>query len=222
MLHSQASRAIKKVVCCSPGLPFKGWSLEPSDATQMSGEGALFPGRGTLVISWQIPKGGGQRLLWVRRKGEEVGGRGTLIVQRTRTHTQAHLLTGRHALARTHLHPHLEHSPADVSGGNMCRARTLACTCDSFMHVPPTTAHTHGLTRAFVPSLHFLGTFIDINPHSHIVRHSHGHKYMYLCTWIKAWMHSGSHTCAHTDIPSSFHPKSQSKMALKTFKICIL
>lgn len=148
MLHSQASRAIKKVVCCSPGLPFKGWSLKPSDATQMSGEGALFPGRGTLVISWQIPKGGGQRLLWVRRKGEEVGGRGTLIVQRTRTHTQAHLLTGRHALARTHLHPHLEHSPADMSGGNMCRERThlhahttASCTCHQQLH---TLMGSHG------------------------------------------------------------------------------
>ena len=142
VLHSQASRAIKKVVCCNPGLPFKGWNLEPSDVTQVSGGGALFPGRGTPAISWQIPKGGGQRLLWVHRKGGGGGQtRGPDCAKDTCTHTHTHFLTGRHALARTHIHPHLEHSPADMSGGNMCKARThlhahttASCTCHQQLH----------------------------------------------------------------------------------------
>lgn len=44
-LHPQASWAIKKVIGRNRGLPFKGWSLEPSDETQMS------EGRGRNVVS---------------------------------------------------------------------------------------------------------------------------------------------------------------------------
>lgn len=44
-LCPQASRAIKKVFCRNRGLPFKGWSLEPSHETQMS--------RGRSVVSWE-------------------------------------------------------------------------------------------------------------------------------------------------------------------------
>lgn len=44
-LHPQAPRAMEKVVGCSRGLPFTGWSLEPSDETQMSrGQECCFPG----------------------------------------------------------------------------------------------------------------------------------------------------------------------------------
>lgn len=90
-LCPQASRAIKKVVRCNRGLPFKGWSLEPSDETQMSRGGVLFPRRGTPAISWQIPKGGEQKLLQAHGKeGGDGAGTGPHVCE-GHVHIQTHL-----------------------------------------------------------------------------------------------------------------------------------
>lgn len=140
--HSQTSRAIKTVVCCSPGLPFKGWSLEPSGATQMSGEGALFPGRGTLAISWQIPKGGGQRLLWVRRKG---GGGGRTRDPDCAKDTYTHTGTPSHRPACTSTYTHSP-PPGTQSCrhvGEICVEHAHTCMHTRQLHAHATNNCTH-------------------------------------------------------------------------------
>jgi hypothetical protein len=79
--YPQASRAIKKVIHCDCGLPFTvgAWRLSrpisPSEETQMNRGWDVVSWEGTPAISWQIPKGGRQRLLWALGKGGGNGGR---------------------------------------------------------------------------------------------------------------------------------------------------
>ena len=77
--------------------------------------------------------------------------------------------------------------------------RATSCTCWL------TRVCTPGSKQAFVPSLRVTGVFIYVNVHSHTGRHSHKHKCMSICTWIKARINSGSYTQAHPHTPTHRH-----------------
>ena len=86
VLYPQASRAIKKVVRCEPGLPFKGgslepgaWSLEPLWDTNEQGRSVVSQERDP-AISWQIPKRAGKVCCGFAGREEEMGGQGALLV----------------------------------------------------------------------------------------------------------------------------------------------
>lgn len=157
-LCPQASRAIKKVVRCSRGLPFKGWSLEPSDETQMSRGGVLFPGRGTPAISWQIPKGGEQRLLWAQGKeGGDGAGMGPRVCK-GHVHTQAHLSEAgmyTHAnLPQTQSQRHVAHTLAHAHTHARLHARAGR------------QVHKRMGSQTSAPNFSITGTLIYVNPHS--------------------------------------------------------
>ena len=140
----------------------------------MNGRGVLFPRRGTLAISWQIPKKAGKVCCGFAGRGEEMRGtRGPACVKDTCTHTGILF----HRLACTSTYPQAlppgtqtyRHVRGNIYG--VCTyLRVLTCTHmhNCFTHMPPANAHTYGLTWAFVPSSHVLDTFIDPNPHSHM------------------------------------------------------
>lgn len=204
-LCPQASRAIKKVLHCSRGLPFKGWSLEPSDETQMSRGGVLFPGRGTPAISWQIPKGGEQRLL--RAHGKE-GGDGAGMGPRV---CKGHVHTSQRP-ACTRTQTHLEHSLKD-----MLHTRLHVHThMHDFMHIPANEcinawAHTDICTEF----QHYGDTYL--REPTLICRRFPKHKCMSICMWIKERVNSGTHRHSQSNL-CKIHKQDSSK----TFKACIL
>lgn len=98
----------------------------------MSRGGVLFPGRGTPAISWHIPKGGRQRLLWVHGKGGGDGGRpGALLAW-----TDACI--PRRTLSQSSVHTH-----AWRQVGARWSVHTLAS-----VHTSTTFSCTHGPTHA--------------------------------------------------------------------------
>lgn len=115
------------------------------------------------------PQESRQSLLWVCGKGRGDGGtRGPAYVKDTCTHTG----TLFHRLVCTITYP--QALPPGTQTYRHVRGNMYGCahTCthmhNCFTHMLPANAHTHGLTWAFVPSLHVLDTFIDLNPHSHM------------------------------------------------------
>lgn len=150
----------------------------------MSKEECCFPGRRTPAISWQIPKGGKQRLLWAHGGGGEDGDGdrpGALLAQTdTCTHRHTFSQAGVHLPAYS-CHPTLNTDCRQVSATHVGHSHThvhahtdtTLCTCW------PASVHIHELTQAFVPSVHVIDIFIYVNPCLHTSWHSQKHKCMY-------------------------------------------
>ena len=148
VLYPQASRAIKKVVRCEPGLPFKGGSLEPGAwspyGTQMNRGGVLFPRRGTLPSAGRSPRGQAKFAVGLREGKRRWGDKGPCLCE-------GHVHTHRHTFSQAGMHYHIPTgAPAWNTDLQACQGKyvwgvhILACT---HMHTHAQLLHLHATSK---------------------------------------------------------------------------